>query len=364
MFGSTPNYRVVSGFVTEALHRGMAWRRRRVPSATPRSEATRERALQSAPRAIAANGFRGWSLAAVAAEAGLTTARLPHHFPSKEHLLVAVLAERDRLDGARFQLAGFRGLAALDRLVELVQHNSMVPRLVQAYTVLMGESVGEDHPARNWFRDRYPRRRANIAGGPERRHRIRGDPCRRRLRRTRRRGHRDDGRPAGAVGAQSRPHRHGRRVRRLHHLGPRGRVGRPRRKGASCAGSSGHGDDARPGPVGHGTADGQLEDAGLGAPRVVGCRPVLEGAGRRSGSRRPPVHPDQRGRRRNRPATARGVRPRTRVGRDIPAPFPCRAGSGVAYPHRDRDVVPARAVAGASTASYRQRVYPRPWPKG
>ena len=39
----------------------------------------------------------------------------------------------------------------------------MVPGLVQAYTVLMGESVGEDHPARDWFRDRYPRRRANIA---------------------------------------------------------------------------------------------------------------------------------------------------------------------------------------------------------
>src|SRR5262249_5832485 len=54
-------------------------------------------------------------------------------------------------------------LAALDRLVELGQHNTMVPGLVQAYTVLMGESVGEDHPARDWFRDRYPRRRAHIA---------------------------------------------------------------------------------------------------------------------------------------------------------------------------------------------------------
>jgi AcrR family transcriptional regulator len=128
-----------------------------------RTEAARERVLRSALRAIAANGFQGSSLAAIAADAGLTTAGLLHHFPSKEQLLVAVLAERDRLDGARFQLGGFRGLAALDRLIELVQHNTMVPGLVQAYTVLMGESVGEDHPARDWFRDRYPRRRANIA---------------------------------------------------------------------------------------------------------------------------------------------------------------------------------------------------------
>jgi AcrR family transcriptional regulator len=128
-----------------------------------RSGAARQRVLDSALRAIAANGFHGSSLAQIAADAGLTTAGLLHHFPSKEQLLVAVLAERDRLDGARFQLAGFRGLAALDRLVELVHHNTMVPGLVQAYTVLMGESVSEDHPAREWFRVRYPRRRANLA---------------------------------------------------------------------------------------------------------------------------------------------------------------------------------------------------------
>ena len=131
--------------------------------AAARSEAARERVLRSALRAIAATGFNGSSLAGIAADAGLTTAGLLHHFPSKEQLLVAVLTERDRLDGVRFHLAGFQGLAALDRLVELVEHNTMVPGLVQAYTVLMGESVGENHPARDWFRDRYPKRRANIA---------------------------------------------------------------------------------------------------------------------------------------------------------------------------------------------------------
>lgn len=135
----------------------------RVARAAERSDAARERVLRSALSAIAANGYRGSTLAAVAADAGLTTAGLLHHFPSKEHLLVAVLAERDRLDAVQFQLSGFRGLAALGRLVELVQHNMLVPRLVQAYTVLMGESVGEDHPAREWFRERYPRRRANLA---------------------------------------------------------------------------------------------------------------------------------------------------------------------------------------------------------
>ncbi len=130
-----------------------------------RSEAARHRVLDSALRAIATNGFHGSSLAQIAADAGLTTAGLLHHFPSKEELLVAVLAERDRLDGARFGLAeaGFQGLAALDRLVQLVEHNTLVPGLVQAFTVLAGESVSDHHPARTWFQDRYPRRRANIA---------------------------------------------------------------------------------------------------------------------------------------------------------------------------------------------------------
>jgi hypothetical protein len=35
--------------------------------------------------------------------------------------------------------------------------------VVRAFTVLMGEAVGEGHPARDWFERRYPRRRDNIA---------------------------------------------------------------------------------------------------------------------------------------------------------------------------------------------------------
>ncbi len=128
-----------------------------------RSEATRERVLQATLRALAANGYQGSSLAGIAEAAGMTTAGLLHHFPSKEQLLVAVLAERDRSDGARHNLRGAQGLAALDRLVELVEFNALVPGLVRAFTVLMGEAVSEDHPAREWFEQRYPRRRDNIA---------------------------------------------------------------------------------------------------------------------------------------------------------------------------------------------------------
>ncbi|HYP43967.1 MAG TPA: TetR family transcriptional regulator C-terminal domain-containing protein [Propionibacteriaceae bacterium] len=119
--------------------------------------------VRSALRAYATNGYSGSSLAGIAAAAGLTTAGLLHHFRSKEELLIAVLKERDRADGERFQLRNFRGLDVLDALVELIEANASTPGLVRAFTVLMGESAAEDHPAREWFKERYPRRRDNLA---------------------------------------------------------------------------------------------------------------------------------------------------------------------------------------------------------
>jgi len=128
-----------------------------------RGAAARDRVVRSALRAYATNGYSGSSLAGIAADAGLTTAGLLHHFPSKEELLVAVLQERDRQDGERFHLRGFVGLDALDALVKLVEANATTPGLVRAFTVLMGESAAEDHPAGRWFQERYPRRCANLA---------------------------------------------------------------------------------------------------------------------------------------------------------------------------------------------------------
>ena len=128
-----------------------------------RGAAARDRVVHAALQAYATNGYSGSSLAGIAADAGLTTAGLLHHFPSKEELLIAVLQERDRQDGERFHLRGFLGLDALDALVKLVEANATTPGLVRAFTVLMGESAAEDHPANQWFQKRYPRRRANLA---------------------------------------------------------------------------------------------------------------------------------------------------------------------------------------------------------
>ncbi|UWP86277.1 TetR/AcrR family transcriptional regulator [Dactylosporangium fulvum] len=127
------------------------------PSSSARGERTRAAIMRAATSVFARHGYQGGPLAAVATAADMTQPGVLHHFASKEHLLMAVLEERDR-DGTRRLEAGTwndGGGAALDALQELVDHNTTTPELVQMFTVLVGESVAADHPARPFFTDRY-----------------------------------------------------------------------------------------------------------------------------------------------------------------------------------------------------------------
>ncbi|CAL9615944.1 hypothetical protein SUDANB58_05739 [Streptomyces sp. enrichment culture] len=38
---------------------------------------------------------------------------------------------------------------------QLVEYNATRPRLIQVFTILAAESLTEDHPARQYFKDRY-----------------------------------------------------------------------------------------------------------------------------------------------------------------------------------------------------------------
>lgn len=118
--------------------------------------------LEAAREVIAERGYRGTSLAAVAERVGLTQPGLLHYFPSKEHLLVAVLEARDRWDTAAF-LAGPSDSWRLSHLEQLVEYNAMRPGVVQTFTALVGESVTGGHPAREYFVERYAHARARLA---------------------------------------------------------------------------------------------------------------------------------------------------------------------------------------------------------
>lgn len=125
-----------------------------------RTRVSREKIIQSAIESFAQNGFRGAKMADIAKAANLSGPGLLHHFPSKTHLLMDVLKERDRLDSERMRAALQKsGKHFLDAGIELVEHNQTVPGLVQLFNLLVAESISPDHPAHEFFIERYQRGR-------------------------------------------------------------------------------------------------------------------------------------------------------------------------------------------------------------
>lgn len=123
-----------------------------------RTRASKEKIIHAAMDLFAQQGYRGATLSEIARAADLTEPGLLHHFPSKNHLLMAVLAERDRLDKERFDLSGMDNEGDLfSSVLNLVEHNETVPGLVQLFTTLVAESVQEQHPGHEFFKLRYQR---------------------------------------------------------------------------------------------------------------------------------------------------------------------------------------------------------------
>ena len=121
-----------------------------------RSKASREKIILAATKFFAQNGFRGTKLSEIAKAVEMSEPGLLHHFPSKNHLLIGVLEERDRLDQQRYVgVADGEDLPVVTSLRELVTHNEAVPGLVQLFTVLVAESITADHPGHDFFRKRY-----------------------------------------------------------------------------------------------------------------------------------------------------------------------------------------------------------------
>lgn len=128
------------------------------------TQARREEIVRAASRTFASKGYRTGSLADVAEQVGITHAGVLHHFGSKEQLLVAVLQQRDD-DGVR-DLEGQHipgGLELFRHLVRTVRANEARPGIVQGYTVLVGESVTQGHPARDWVARRFDVLRGQVA---------------------------------------------------------------------------------------------------------------------------------------------------------------------------------------------------------
>jgi len=130
-----------------------------------RGDAAKKRILDVAMEEFAARGYWGASLQDIAVRTGLSKPGLLHHFPSKQVLLAAVLAERDRRDRHGMgvdDIFALRGLQVLDMLDRLVAHNAERAGLVRLSHVLAAESAGDSHPAAEYGRRHFAEARTLV----------------------------------------------------------------------------------------------------------------------------------------------------------------------------------------------------------
>jgi AcrR family transcriptional regulator len=128
-----------------------------------RSEESKEAILEAARQLFAKRGYRGTSVGSVAEAAGISQSGLLHHYPSKNTLLLAVLADRDAADTeTSAPLTETQGIGIIDGLAALVAHNESEQQLVALFSMLLGEAVAVDHPAHDYFVQRYARIRGVI----------------------------------------------------------------------------------------------------------------------------------------------------------------------------------------------------------
>src|SRR6478735_9594913 len=131
----------------------------------PRAATTERRAeiLRAAAHTFGSKGYKNGSLTEVAEQVGITHAGVLHHFGSKEQLLVEVLEYRDKEDVRDLEgqhIPG--GLELFHHLLRTAKANVERRGIVQGYTVLTGESVTENHPARAWVTNRFTILRGEI----------------------------------------------------------------------------------------------------------------------------------------------------------------------------------------------------------
>lgn len=117
-------------------------------------EERRQQIVETAVEVFGRVGYRQGSLKDVADSIGLTVPGLLHYFPSKEALLMAALDLRGSVaQPERTRVADEEGFLAAGRLI--LAENLASPGLMRLYITLAAEATDEDHPAHEYFVQRY-----------------------------------------------------------------------------------------------------------------------------------------------------------------------------------------------------------------
>ena len=122
----------------------------------------RRRAIVDAAYAVfGSRGYQGGSLQEVANVVGMSQTSLLHYFPTKSHLLLAVLNRRDSVsrDGSAPPAEETMAEGVLRQALFNETHSG----LIELYTILSAESITNEHPGREYFAERFDTLRHDYA---------------------------------------------------------------------------------------------------------------------------------------------------------------------------------------------------------
>ncbi|GAA2888489.1 TetR/AcrR family transcriptional regulator [Streptosporangium fragile] len=125
-----------------------------------KTAAVRRRILEACVDAFGETGFYGATMKDIAKRAGISHTGLLHHFPRKEDLLLGVLELRDERGTAFLESAGaldpsVNPVETLNGMIAVVVDNELQPGLMELHCVLSGEATSAEHPAHEYYANRY-----------------------------------------------------------------------------------------------------------------------------------------------------------------------------------------------------------------
>lgn len=121
-----------------------------------KTPARRREILEAGIDVFSSSGFRSGSIREIAERVGMSQAGLLHHFSNKSELLAAVLQLRDDRSAELVPIDdAHAGVETVRGFVELMEYNATVPGLVELHCTLSAEATAAEHPAHQYFIDRY-----------------------------------------------------------------------------------------------------------------------------------------------------------------------------------------------------------------
>ncbi|MFI9557765.1 TetR/AcrR family transcriptional regulator [Nonomuraea endophytica] len=118
-----------------------------------KTSAKREQILRAALEIYAEAGSRKVSVRDIAKRVGMTDTGVLHHFGSREALLTAVLEARDKISAEMYGSA----LTDPPAGAKMLADNVSTPGLVKLFLDVAAAAAEPEHPAHDFFAERYAR---------------------------------------------------------------------------------------------------------------------------------------------------------------------------------------------------------------